>query len=643
MNQSSSVLDDDLLAPALALEIDHICDRFESAWKAGQQPPIEQFLNEGKEQDRSGLLHELLILDLSYRRLRGQSCSPEEYQRRFPDRKQLIGDVFDKLDARSTPFDGAGCIAAMPTLPYGPGWAGRLSSRTDSIPVTAIGKYRVLERLGAGGQGEVFRAVHPNLPGREVVIKWARQSLPADKQNYLLAEGQVLARLDDPGLVRVYDVDVHQGCPFVVFEYVAGRSLNDQLKQGRPTFRESAMLVAQLAATLARVHDQGVLHRDLKPHNILIDTAGRPRLLDFGLAWLRPPLGVENDRADRSISGTPQYMPPEQASGQTNLIGPPSDVFGLGAVLYELLTGQPPYQDADRFALWEKARRGQVVPARKVNERVPRALNAICMKALAADPAQRYASARQLQRALLRYVHRPRRVILSAAAVVLLLAGITAWASFPGRTDSGQSGAATTPSIAEAPLAGDLSVRLWSADGSKSGRLIDMPGALPARPGELVHIEVQLKLPAYSYILLLDSQGMVNPLYPWKPGANLVNPPVPALTAEVHSPPQLDRGWALDDNSGLETVLLLARRTPLPADYDLAAKIGKLQSVPLRHPEEYASLAGDRWESNRSQGKTLHRGFTTEAKKIDEPLLAVFERLRPDFELIRAVRFAHTK
>src|SRR5262249_47149480 len=263
-------------------------------------------------------------------------------------------------------------------------------------------------------------------------------------------------------------------------------------------------------------------------------------------------------------------------------------------------------------------------------------------KALAADPNERYATARQLQKALLRYVHRPRHMILSAAAVLLLLAGITAWAIYPGRTNSGQPLTATTPSAVESPLAGDLSVRLWSADGTKSGRLIEMPGALPARPGELVHIEVQLKQPAYSYILLLDSQGAVNPLYPWKPGSSLANSPVPPLATEVHSPPQLDRGWALDDNSGLETVLLLARRTPLPAGYDLSGKIGKLPSVPLRHPEEYASLAGDRWESNRSQGKPLHRGFTTEAKKIDEPLLEVFERLRPDFELIRAVRFAHT-
>src|SRR5207249_2861772 len=152
------------------------------------------------------------------------------------------------------------------------------------------------------------------------------------------------------------------------------------------------------------------------------------------------------------------------------------------------------------------------------------------------------------QKALLRYVHRPLRAILSAAATVLLLVGIAAWAILAGRSASGPPTSAATQTIAETPLAGDLSVRLWNPDGGKSGRLIDMPGALPARPGELVHIEVQLKQPAYSYILLLDSQGAINPLYPWKPGSTLANAPVLPAATEVHSPPQLDRGWALDNH-----------------------------------------------------------------------------------------------
>jgi serine/threonine-protein kinase len=294
--------------------------------------------------------------------------------------------------------------------------------------VTTIGKYRVIERLGSGAQAVVYRAVHPGLPGRDVVVKWAGQPLPADRQRLFLAEGKVLTQLDDPGLVRVHDMDVHDGRPFVVFEYVAGRTLHDQLKQGRPPFRQAALLIAQLAHVLGRVHQRGVLHRDLTPQSILIDAAGQPRLLDFGLAWMPPPSASEPHWIDRGVSGNPQYMPPEQARGEADRIGPASDVFALGAVLYELLTGQPPYQDPQRAVLWERARRGQVPPPRTVNAGIPKALEAICLKALAADPAGRYANAQQFERALRRYLLRPRLVVITALLAAVI--GLGALAAF---------------------------------------------------------------------------------------------------------------------------------------------------------------------------------------------------------------------
>src|SRR5262249_51517666 len=153
----------------------------------------------------------------------------------------------------------------------------------------AIGKYRIVERLGAGGQGEVFRAIHPELRC-DVTVKWARHDLPADLQQGLLAEGRVLARLDDPGVVRVHDVGTHEGRPFAVFAYVPGRTLAERLREGRLSFREAAALTAALAHTLEKLHRQGVVHRDLKPANILLKSRGRqtgefgmPLLLDFGL------------------------------------------------------------------------------------------------------------------------------------------------------------------------------------------------------------------------------------------------------------------------------------------------------------------------------------------------------------------------
>jgi serine/threonine protein kinase len=147
----------------------------------------------------------------------------------------------------------------------------------------------VIEWLGSGGQADVYRAVHPQLPGRDVVVKWAKCSLTEPVQRMLLAEGAILARLDEQGLVRVYDADVHEGRPFVVMEYVPGRTLEQQLKERLPHPREAAKFVALLAGTLARVHGQGVCHRDLKPSNVLVDQARRPRVLDFGLALMDQP------------------------------------------------------------------------------------------------------------------------------------------------------------------------------------------------------------------------------------------------------------------------------------------------------------------------------------------------------------------
>jgi serine/threonine protein kinase len=645
------ILDDDLLAPGVAVELDQVCDRFERAWKEGRQPALEQFL--AGSSDCATLLRELLVLELTYRALRGDNCQPEEYQRRFPDRAALIADVFAELNAKSTIERGSLVRpSAVSTLPYGPARAHRAGADTDKA-VSAIGKYRLIERLGGGGQGEVFRAVHPKLLGRDVVIKWARQSLDGPRQQQLLAEGQVLARLDDPGLVRVYDVDMCDGRPFIVFEYVAGRTLHDQMKQARPSFRQAALLICQLAATLERVHQKGVLHRDLKPQNVLIDLAGQPRLLDFGLAWLQPTAGAETDRPERGISGTPQYMPPEQARGDLDRLGPHSDVFGLGAIFYEMLTGQPPYNAADRSALWAQARQGRIAPPRQLNPRVPRSLEAICLRALAPDLEQRYPTARSLERALRRYLARPKLALAGVAALVLAAGIAVTVVSLPGRPHAppGTAGLQTLP---QTLLSGDLIVNVWSPSGSKPGMPLDQPGALPVRTGEMLRVSVKLNQPAYTYLILLDSRGDVHPLHPWNPERGFREPPrqdrpIQEISLPEKTADQPHKGWELDEHSGLETFLLLVRRTPLPEDYDLAGRIGQYPSAPLRHPQEFvvrgAGPDGD--SADRDLHRSLDaelstkRGLNLEAKRIDEPLLQVFERLRGDFELIRAVRFAH--
>src|SRR5262249_48140872 len=152
---------------------------------------------------------------------------------------------------------------------------------------------------------------------------------------------------------------------------------------------------------------QGILHRDLKPANVLVDAAGRPRLMDFGLASLRHAWGAINPPEGDAVCGTYPYMAPEQARGEAERVGAPTDGFGLGAIFYQLLTGQPPYRGESAAEVREQARQGRVTPPRQINPRIPRTLERICRKALAADPSQRYASAGAMGRALRGYLRRP--------------------------------------------------------------------------------------------------------------------------------------------------------------------------------------------------------------------------------------------
>jgi serine/threonine protein kinase len=376
--------------------------------KAGEPTRVEEYLTRypvlGCEK---GLVVELLTQEYKLRRAREPGLSLDEYARRFPAHVQ---ELRKSLDAPETD------IAS--TLPQG-----QRPRPPDEEGPTTIGRYRIIEHLGSGGQADVFRAAHPTLPGRDVVIKWLRRSLPKPEGARLVQEGRVLASLDDPGVVRVYDVDEHAGRTFIVLEHIAGRSLQDYLQQRPLPTRQAAALVADLARTLARVHVRGVLHLDLKPANVLLDVTGRPRLLDFGLAWANRTWTGPAER-EESICGTLAYMAPEVANGEIARIGPATDVFGLGAVLYHLLTGRPPYHGDNQAIVWQQAKQGQINPPRRVNPAIPRRLERICLKALAVSPDDRYASARDLGKAIHSFLRR-RLVGALVTAGILLSALVT--------------------------------------------------------------------------------------------------------------------------------------------------------------------------------------------------------------------------
>jgi serine/threonine protein kinase len=257
----------------------------------------------------------------------------------------------------------------------------RAEAEENPVPA-AIGKYLVVGRLGKGGQAQVYRALHPEL-NRELVIKISGEPVQGGEteRDLLVREGRVLADLEHPGLARVHDLGFHESRPFLVMEYVRGLTLAQHATGRKLSPRQASHVVAEVARALGVAHRRGVVHQDIKPSNILVDEAGKPRLIDFGLARLR---GAWTGEAPQPSGGTASFMAPEQARAEADRVGPQSDVFALGGVLYFLLTGRPPFSGFDWLAALERAGRCEFDRNAVRSPGVPRGLQAICLKAMAA-------------------------------------------------------------------------------------------------------------------------------------------------------------------------------------------------------------------------------------------------------------------
>jgi predicted Ser/Thr protein kinase len=520
------------------------------------------------------------------------------------------------------------------------------TGQADEPPLPpSIGKYLLIGRFPPTGQAEVFRVVHPQLR-QERVIKLAKQPVGADGRSVLIEEGRILADLDHPNLVRVYELDFHEDRPYLVMEYIRGRSLKDYAGEHPPTARQAAALVAKVCGAADVAHRHGVVHRDIKHLNILIDDHNEPRLIDFGMARSR------TFWSDESVSagGTFAFMAPEQArvesAEEQQKVGPRSDVFALGAVLYFLLTRKVPFEGRNWRESMARARACEFDRKALDAPGVPRALRRICLKAMAADPCDRYASAKALAESLESYLRRPLLIAASVLSVLIPAAALGAWSRWSSTAQpAGPPVVIHQTQVAPGALAGELIVRVWSKDGRlKRGLKIDEPGALPLLPGEQVHLEARLNQSAHSYLLWVDGQGKASLLYPRQDGKYGSSPTGGSARETVHSPEALDEGLTMKGPGGLETALLVVRRTPLPQGVDLVESIGVLPPSPLRNELEVAVRGFDEGQPSELLKVDLNRGIDDEqTAKLDDPLMQLMERLRSrqQFDLIKAVRFAY--
>jgi hypothetical protein len=272
----------------------------------------------------------------------------------------------------------------MATLPM----TGPAETRPPRLP--QLPGYAVQRLLGEGGMGIVVLARQYQL-GRLVAIKLPLHMLSDEGRARFLREARAAAGLRHPNICPVHEVGEHHGEPYLVMDYIDGPTLHDWLGQN-PTARRCAELVALLARAVAHAHARGVIHRDLKPNNILVErTTGQPVLTDFGLAKLLDEAGDQLSQSG-TVQGTPAYMSPEQAAGKSGHIGPHSDIYSLGAILYELLTGRPPYLGSVGEVL-KLVQTEDPAPPRRINPRIHPDLETVCLTAMARDPGQRYSSA----------------------------------------------------------------------------------------------------------------------------------------------------------------------------------------------------------------------------------------------------------
>jgi tRNA A-37 threonylcarbamoyl transferase component Bud32/tetratricopeptide (TPR) repeat protein len=413
--------------------------KFESAWQErseGDEPKVKDFLDSDQPDTRLAMLAEMIHADVEFRLKRGEDVRLEPYLDEFPEiranpgrlhdllegsfrlpgriESTLAHDSFFKkhLDRHLDPSPASGLPIGVEAWQKSTIDARSQESRRDSdrrsgdsahgdssYPV--VPGYEILDELGRGGMGIVYKARHEAL-NRIVALKMIGSRLSPDGvvRSRFRTEAEAAASIQSPFVVQVFEIGECSGHPFLAIEFCDGGNLGHALKTGPKPLSDIVRWTLQIAEGVAAAHRMRVVHRDLKPANILFTATGQLKVSDFGLAKKLDEPGLTQTG---EVMGTPAFMAPEQANGDLAKMGPETDVYGIGAILYQMLAGTPPFTADSTAAILELVRNREPAPPSRVRPKIPRDLETICLKCLNKEPASRYRSGTELAEDLKRY------------------------------------------------------------------------------------------------------------------------------------------------------------------------------------------------------------------------------------------------
>lgn len=380
--------------------VDAACDHYEHLWRSNGAPRFSEFLEAVPEEGRENLVRELVRVKCELLLASGQPIERAEFLSEIPAYEDLVKQVVDDCEKEANPSEHEIQLPDTHSLGDRTWPSPRAVTGRALQPPKSLGRFQLVRQLGRGGNGTVFLARDSSLD-REVALKIPRRELVETEKlrTRFLREARAAASLHHAHICPVYDVGEIDGWPYIVMRYIEGKSLAEAVKENGYLDQDRAVgIVRDLALALARTHELGIVHRDLKPSNVMLDEDGQPVIMDFGLASRRS-ADEEQITQQGEIFGTPSYMSPEQAQGDTENVGSLSDVYSLGAILYELLTGEPPFKGSATSILIGIV---QEQPDRieHLREDVSPELCEICRRAMAKNPSERFGSMEDFAQAL---------------------------------------------------------------------------------------------------------------------------------------------------------------------------------------------------------------------------------------------------